>query len=78
MTDIRTKPQGLFSTPFAEIPMKPQWPFRPLSKVAWLLDVAADRVLGHLLQWATWNVVVAGRRPDHTVACNTGEAWANS
>jgi 2-polyprenyl-3-methyl-5-hydroxy-6-metoxy-1,4-benzoquinol methylase len=81
LIDIRTKPQGLFSTPFAEIPMKPQWLAEPLSTVACLSDVAADRVLGRLLNPLTWNMVVAGRRPADNVARGSSRmsnAWGSS
>jgi hypothetical protein len=71
LIDIRTKPQGLFSTPFAEIPMQPQWLAEPLSTVACLSDVVADRVLGRLLKSLTWNLVVAGCRPMDAVATDT-------
>jgi 2-polyprenyl-3-methyl-5-hydroxy-6-metoxy-1,4-benzoquinol methylase len=81
LIDIRTKPQGLFSTPFAEIPMQPQWLAEPLSTVACLSDVVADRVLGPLLHWLTWNMVVAGRRPPDNGdggTSRTADAWGNS
>ena len=80
LMEIRTKPQGLFSTPFAEIPMQPQWLAEPLSTVACLSDVVADRVLGRLLNWLTWNMVVAGRRPADVAygTSRTADAWGKS
>ena len=71
LIDIRTKPQGLFSTPFAEIPMQPQWLAEPLSTIACLSDVMTERALGRLLNRLTWNMVVAGRRPADNVAYGT-------
>lgn len=81
LVKIKARPQGLFSTPFAEVAMKSQWLAEPLSKVACLLDVAADRALGKLLLWTAWNVIVAGRRPAVTgarAACDTEEVLADS
>lgn len=63
LIDIRTRPQGLFSTPFAEVPMGPQPITRSLAKAACLVDTALESMFGRLLQRVTWNVVAAGQKP---------------
>jgi len=61
--DIRIVPQGLFSTPFAEVMLKPETFFLPLSKGCIAMDRWAERVLGRYLSSISWNVIAAGRRP---------------
>lgn len=59
-TDVTAFPQGLLSTPFAEVVM-------PAPMIASALSSAsctADRWLDPLAGRMAWNVVVQGRRPD--------------
>lgn len=60
---IRVRPQGLASTPFAEVVCAPQWLAAPLAHLA----CAADRVVEPALAiapWVAWNLVCTARRPD--------------
>lgn len=64
--NITVRPQGLFSTPFAEVPLRPQWLMSPLSMLSCRLDSILERTLGRLVSPLTWNVIVAARRPSPT------------
>jgi len=61
--DVRIRPQGLFSTPFAEVVLRPQAATYPVSAIACWADSALEAILGRALRCATWNLVAAGRRP---------------
>ncbi len=61
--DVAVKPQGLFSTPFAEVVMRPQWMTTPLSALACATDRFLEATLGQILSRSCWNLIVAGRRP---------------
>ncbi|MGO8752626.1 MAG: class I SAM-dependent methyltransferase [Thermoguttaceae bacterium] len=75
LADVRAVPQGILSTPFAEVPMKPSWLFVPAVALSCFLDRLAERVLGSLLLRITWNVIVYGRRlPEASQAADTGSA----
>jgi len=63
LKEIAIVPQGLFSTPFAEVPMGPTWLTRPIAKACCLLDSAAERSFGPLLGRVSWNLIAAGRKP---------------
>ena len=63
LTDIKVVPQGLLSTPFAEVPMGPTWLTRPLARVCCTFDTAVERSLRPLLGPVSWNLAVAGRKP---------------
>jgi len=60
--DVRLSPQGLFSTPFAEVAMPAQWLVTPLSRFACTADRLIERSLGPLLYPLSWNLVAAGRK----------------
>jgi 2-polyprenyl-3-methyl-5-hydroxy-6-metoxy-1,4-benzoquinol methylase len=65
LEEVRLVPQGLLSTPFAEVPLRPEPVVAALSRLA----CAADRVLESLLpelltRRLSWNLVAAGRKPD--------------
>lgn len=62
-TEVGVRAQGLLSTPFAEVVMRPQWLARPLSAVACGLDTILDPTLGRVLPRLAWNAVCVGRRP---------------
>lgn len=63
-TAIRTVPQGYFSTPFAEVILRPQAVFSLLSKTACALDRVLESGTGKLLGRMSWNVIACGRAPD--------------
>ncbi|QDS86670.1 Phthiotriol/phenolphthiotriol dimycocerosates methyltransferase [Rosistilla ulvae] len=63
LTSLRLRSQGLMSTPFAEVPMKPSWLTAPASRIACGLDRGIEAVAGRLLTPLTWNVIVAGQKP---------------
>lgn len=61
--NVKVIPQGLFSTPFAEVSMKPQWLFRPISTLACSTDTFLEKIGGQALSRLTWNLVVTGQKP---------------
>ena len=63
LVDVDVVPQGLLSTPFAEVPVGPTLLTRPIAKTACLIDSAIERVLGKVLGRVSWNLVARGRRP---------------
>ncbi len=58
--DVVAFPQGLFSTPFAEVVL----PFQPVTQLLSRASCAADQMLDPIAGRMAWNVVVQGRRPD--------------
>jgi hypothetical protein len=62
-SEIRIIPQGLFSTPLAEVAMPLQGLISPVSAALCALDRAIERCVGHLVVWPFWNLIVAGRHP---------------
>ncbi len=60
-SDIRTVPQGYFSTPFAEVILKPQFLFSLLCKMACVMDRCIEPANNRLLQKLSWNVIACGR-----------------
>ncbi len=63
LTDIAILPQGLISTPFAEVPVEPSWLLRPLVKSACMIDTFLERACAPLLGRLSWNLVARGRKP---------------
>lgn len=63
LEDIRIIPQGFFSTPFAEVPLKPQLLMAPVAAVATAVDKCIECLPAFLTSKLSWNLVVAGRRP---------------
>lgn len=63
LTDVRILPQGVFSTPFAEVVLKPEFIARPLSSVACAVDTLLEKTCGPALRFASWNLIALGRRP---------------
>ena len=62
LTNVRVRPQGLFSTPFAEVVLNPQWLTSPLSAAACAADTVLESALGRALQPLTWNLIAAGQK----------------
>ncbi|MDH3283649.1 MAG: methyltransferase domain-containing protein [Acidobacteriota bacterium] len=63
LRETRIAAQGLLSTPFAEVVMRPEWAARPAAALACRLDRSLERLLGRALRPFAWNVVAAGQRP---------------
>jgi len=61
--NIEMHPQGVLSTPFAEVVMRPQWLARPMSGMACRLDEQLEKLPARILRPFTWNVVAIGQRP---------------
>lgn len=61
--DVTCKPQGLFSTPFAEVSLRPEFIASPLAKLGCTLDAFLERQFERPLTNLTWNAVIAGRTP---------------
>jgi len=63
LQDIRIVPQGILSTPFAEVVMSPQVLTKPLSRLACGFDRFACNAVNHgLLKCLSWNLIAAGRK----------------
>jgi 2-polyprenyl-3-methyl-5-hydroxy-6-metoxy-1,4-benzoquinol methylase len=62
LTDVRVWPQGWFSTPFAEVPLRPALATWPVAALACALDRAIARLPSWSTGWASWNLAAAGRR----------------
>ncbi|MFN3167339.1 MAG: class I SAM-dependent methyltransferase [Phycisphaeraceae bacterium] len=63
LVDVDVLPQGLLSTPFAEVPLAPTWLTRPAARATCALDTALEKLLGRALGRVSWNLVARGRRP---------------
>lgn len=59
-TTVIIKAQGVFSTPFAEVLLKPGAISAPLSHLACGIDRAIEKTAAPLLQGLSWNLIVAG------------------
>lgn len=60
---IKVIPHGFFSTPFAEVPLKPRLLMVPFAAIATLTDKIIERLPAFLTSKLSWILVVAGRRP---------------
>lgn len=72
LATIRQQPQGLLSTPFAEVPMRPSWLTAPAARIACGLDRGIEAIAGRLLTPLTWNVIVAGQKPIDAAPTSSG------
>lgn len=63
LSNISVTPQGFFSTPFAEVIMRPQLLFYPMAWGSVILDRMLEKILGRLLMPFSWNVIAAGQLP---------------
>ena len=61
--NIKVIPQGMFPTPLAEVSMKTQWLFRPISTLACSTDIFVEKIGGAALSRLTSNLVAAGQKP---------------
>ena len=62
LSDVRIQPQGVFSTPFAEVVLPPQPITRVLAKAACQVDQALEQALSEYLGSVSWNLIAAGQR----------------
>ena len=62
LTNVRLVPQGLFSTPFAEVVLRPAALARLLVGPACAADRLLEDALRPLMRLASWNLVAVGRR----------------
>jgi len=61
--NMRIQPQGFFSTPFAEVPLPPQWMSTPLSLLACKIDCFLEMMLPRSLFRLSWNLIFIGQSP---------------
>ena len=66
LADVRLVPQGFFSTPFAEVMLRPASLARLLVAPACAADRLLEDALRPLMRAASWNLVAVGRRPGST------------
>lgn len=66
LTEIRVIPQGLLSTPLAEIPLSPVAITWLAAHAACAADAVVEALLRGLLGPLTWNLIAAGRKPGTT------------
>jgi len=67
LVDVVSVPQGYFSTPFAEVVIKPEFISSPLCSAAVFLDARLEKNPSLLRNWS-WNVIVTGTKPVHSAA----------
>ncbi len=60
--EVRTRAQGLLSTPFAEVTLRPSALTQPLSALACRVDAWLEDHVQFLLRTIAWNIIVTGRR----------------
>lgn len=65
LSAVQIVPQGLFSTPFAEVPLFPQWLFTPVSNLACFTDRILEQLPTKVIQRLTWNLIVVGQKPEN-------------
>lgn len=69
--DVAVFPQGVFSTPFAEVAAGPEWLRLPLTRLACMVDRVIETWPCALVTRLSWNLAAVGRRP-----CATGSLAA--
>lgn len=62
-TEVRSYPQGLFSTPFAEVMLQPQLITSFISRASCAIDTFLEKNLKNILGKLTWNIIVSGQKP---------------
>lgn len=62
LTNVQSFPQGLFSTPFAEVVLNPQFIFKYLSKIACSIDKLIEGRFIGLLNKLSWNTIIIGQK----------------
>jgi SAM-dependent methyltransferase len=61
--EIQITPQGLFSTPFAEVPMRPDFLAGPAARLACIADSSMESRFAGIIRPLSWNLSAIGRRP---------------
>lgn len=61
--NIHLHPQGFFTTPFAEVDLKPQWLMTFLASLACRLDDCLGKFFGPRLIRLSWNLIVTAENP---------------
>jgi len=59
---LKSYPQGIFSTPFAEVVIKPEFFINALSRLVCHLDYVLEKKFDRRIKRIAWNIVVAGRK----------------
>lgn len=62
LTNVKSFPQGFFSTPFAEIVLNPQFIFKYLSKIVCSIDKIIESKFSGLLNNLSWNTIIIGQK----------------
>lgn len=62
LVNIRSHPQGMISTPFAEVVMRPQILCAPASKLACWMDRLLEQYVAKSIIKLSWNVIVSGEQ----------------
>ena len=60
---VESRPQGIFSTPFAEVVLEPQAITAPLSAVCCLLDRFFESTFPRFSRKLSWNAIAKGCKP---------------
>ena len=63
LQNIRVIPQGIFSTPFAEVTIKPEFISIPFVKLAILTDSVLERIFSKIVERISWNIIAVGQAP---------------
>lgn len=63
LTEISVIPQGFFSTPFAEVMIRPRFISLPLSWFFCMADRFLEKFFGKMLGKLSWNIIVSGKYP---------------
>jgi 2-polyprenyl-3-methyl-5-hydroxy-6-metoxy-1,4-benzoquinol methylase len=61
LSEVSARAQGLISTPFAEVPLKPAGLFAGIARLGCYIDSGLQNRLPHALLPVAWNVIVQGR-----------------
>jgi 2-polyprenyl-3-methyl-5-hydroxy-6-metoxy-1,4-benzoquinol methylase len=60
--DVSTKAQGIFSTPFAEVPLRPDGFWAGVARVAVRMDIFLEARAPRFLRYLSWNLVATARK----------------
>lgn len=63
LTGVSVRAQGLLSTPFAEVPLKPVGLFSRVAHLGCRMDATLEHRFPHALLPLSWNVIVQGHAP---------------
>lgn len=61
LDQITVRPQGLLSTPFAEVSLPLQWLMTPISKACCVVDHFLEKNISTLLMYLSWNLVLEAK-----------------